>query len=172
MVRKYTQGEIMMVADYVKTYFPNARVIQRVRLGSAPEDAKEKYGVDAANRLFKSSFKWADAVVIEDSRVIIIEGKIRTMVNAISQLQYYEVLWKKSEEYQEYWGLPVELWLVAPWFDESTREFAESKGIKCVEFVPDWIEKYLDKMQHYQTAKYRIEREKERMLVKEARRKM
>jgi len=168
MTRHYGRHEDRLVSEYIKLYFSKGRVLNRVRLGSAPEDAKKKYGVEMANRLFKTSFKWADAMIIEKHRVIIIEGKIKAVLTAISQLKFYGLLFRKSEDYEKYWDLPLELWIVAPWFDEETREFAESEGIRCVEFVPDWIGPYLEERQHYWSSDYKIERERKKEIIEKA----
>jgi len=99
MTRKWEPVEHRLVAEFVTKMFPGQRFALRVRLGTVPEKYKKRYGDQFAERWFKVTKKWADAVVFKNDEIIIIEAKVFGKYTAVYQLTEYAKLFYETPEY-------------------------------------------------------------------------
>lgn len=88
--------------------------------------------------------RWADAVILEDDKVTIVEAAIRPQPGKISQLELYQMLFPHTPEYEAWRGVPIHLLLLYSIEDSATILLARRKGIKCVQYVPLWLPAYLE----------------------------
>jgi hypothetical protein len=144
MLRKeYLQRERRYVPEYVdKTYPERVAVFYNMAVGPAPEDLTSRYP-DMPLEQFRRWRFWVDAIVVLKDRVILIEGKIRTIAGAVGQLLLYRNLLPKTPEMAPYKALPVEMLLVTARPDPRIIEMAASSGIRVDIYRPDWILDYL-----------------------------
>ena len=94
---------------------------RRVRLGVLP--TKE------LNRMYLTILRWADAIVIKDGIVFIVEAKLRAQPGVISQLQLYDKLFGQTPEFSQYWLWPRKLMILSSVVDLNMVELASDKGI-------------------------------------------
>lgn len=101
---------------------------RRVRLGPYPTNEMGK--------MYMTMLRWADAIVIKEGIVYIIEAKLRPMPGAISQLELYKQLFTATLEFKQYWNNDVKLILLTMMPDLAIAEMCSRKDIAMIIF--DW----------------------------------
>ena len=141
--RMWQPREMQMVTEWLTKTQIGKRWMTRVRLGSPkpavprPEMSVEEIAMIGVWR------RWADAVILEDTKVTIVEASIRPEPGKISQLELYRVLFPHTPELAAWRGLPIDLILLYAIEDSATILLAREKGIKCIEYKPFWLPAYL-----------------------------
>jgi len=135
------QLEARLVNEYISQNFPYSPQWRRVRLGPLPDKLN-------AN-MYKSALRWADAVVIGNGVVVIIEAKMTADTGAIGQLDYYADLFSRTPEFSLYWRLPVKKLFLTAVDDQQLRSYCAEKGVEYVFFCPPWAKLYLKKRFNY-----------------------
>jgi len=141
--RKWEPRELRLVSEFCEQNFPEYRYILRFRLGEIPPELVYPGLTPEEIRLIGVWRRWADAVVITPTKIIIIEAAIKPDPGDISRLELYERLVPFTPELVEVRELPVEKWLVFAIEDPAITAMAEERGIVCVRYRPKWIEAYL-----------------------------
>jgi len=127
------QREIRFLNEWLRLKYPTALIWKRVRLGPIPD---KKLG-----NLLKITLRWADAVVYDGEKVIIIESKLRPDLGAISQLKEYGRLFYETPEFEMLRDKPVELHLLLPYEWKDMVAAAQREGIIVDIFKPAWLYK-------------------------------
>ena len=141
--RHWEPREMRMVSEYLAQNYPDCITMTRVRLGPITWSdgvPVEEPGEAAVLGLFR---RWADAVIVDDKSITLLEAKIQPDPGVISQLEYYSTLLPKTPELSPYMGLKRRLELIYAVFDAGIVDYARSRGIVCVHFRPPWLEKFL-----------------------------
>ena len=73
--------------------------------------------------------RWADAVIVKDGVVYIVEAKLRPSPGAIGQLELYAQLFPSTLEFTQYKNYPIKMLLLASIPDLAIAEMASKKGI-------------------------------------------
>lgn len=98
----------------------------------------------AEARFVKRSFRpIADAVVVLQDEVHLVECKIRDDRGKIEQLLIYEYLFPKTPEYRPHWKKKIRKILLTPKDVGGLAKFLEKYGIEVVQYKPPWILEYL-----------------------------
>lgn len=123
-----------MVQEYLRAFYRNYPQWRNLRLGVAadPEEA----------RLMQVTLKYADAIVVTDTDLLLFEFKMEPKLDAIGQLQGYEELIPLTPELSKFAHLPIKKILVTTREDRNVRATAENNGIQYVIFRPSNIEQY------------------------------
>ena len=103
------QKESILLTKYLAEFHRTHLQWKRVRLGIPANPEEAKY--------LSVCLRWADAVVIDEGFVIIIETKLRPDLGAIGQLEGYKELFKVTPEFIAYENWPIKLVLVSPIMD-------------------------------------------------------
>ena len=135
--------EARLVAEYLAVRFPNATTRQHVRLGPIKPFMSTEDLTPAERALAGVWRRWADAVVIEDTRVVIVEGSVYPDPGLISQLDLYLRLWPATPEYAQYARTPVVGLLLTALDDPTIRQLAAERGHLCAVYRPPWADGYL-----------------------------
>lgn len=101
---------------------------RRVRLGVLP--SKE------LSRMYMVTLRWADAIVIHEGNVLIIEAKLSPRADAVGQLLLYEKLFKNTPEFKQYWNNPIKKVFLCPKLDTQLAELCSEKEIEYVVYDP------------------------------------
>lgn len=142
--RDWTPRETRLVAEYVVRAFPDARVILHPRLGPPlPRSDLGRFSEDEARVVGHILRRYADAIVVERDRLLVVEAKIVLEPGVISQLLLYLELVKTTPELEPYGGRPVEGLIVCAVLDEATAALAVRSGLRVVTYRPPWIDEYL-----------------------------
>jgi len=160
------ENEARYVSDYILERFPGERYKLRVPLGNAPERWIEEMGAEKALRSYRSYRPEADAIVITEEKMILIEGKIFRVMDGISKLVVYRFLIPDTPELSEYQDRPIETRLVTPQPPYWATRFADHEGIEIDMYEPDWIQHYKERYNRYWTSEERAERAKRREVLK------
>jgi len=132
-----------MLSEWVTKTQAGKRVLQRVRLGSPrPEVPRPEMSPEEV-AMIGSWRRWADAVILEEDHVTIIESAIRPDPGKISQLELYAMLFPHTPELKAWAGLPLTLILLYAIEDPATIMLARQKGILCIEYKPYWLPSYM-----------------------------
>ncbi|RLE76534.1 MAG: hypothetical protein DRJ44_03865 [Thermoprotei archaeon] len=134
MARVYERREDKLLKEFLQKYFPDWLTWKRVRLGPVPKPEEYKW--------YQVVRRWADAVVYNGEKVIIIEAKIRAEPGAISQLLLYDKLFPKTPEFRLLKDKPRELLLLVGFPDPEVDELAKEHGIKVAVFCPKWLKEW------------------------------
>lgn len=146
MARKWQPRELRLLSEYLAERYPNERAMTRVRLGSLqPRGDHGRFAADeeAALGVWR---RWADAIVIAKAELILIEAAIRPDTGEPSKLEIYRDLIPLTPELEPYRALPVQMELVYAVEDPVVTEYAERRGIRCVQFAPPWLLEYFQEM--------------------------
>ena len=106
---------------------------RRVRLGVLP--TKE------LARAYTTILRWADAIVLKDGIVYIVEAKLRASPGAIGQLELYKKLFKNTLEFTAYKEWPIKLLLLCSMIDLNIVEMCSDKEIIYKVFTLDEVNK-------------------------------
>jgi len=102
---------------------------RRIRLGVMP--TKE------LARMYSVIMRWADAIVLKDGVVLIIEAKVRPKPEPIAQLELYKKLFLQTPEFSAYKNWPIRLILLTSTLDLNIVEFCSEKDIEYEMFTID-----------------------------------
>ncbi len=115
----------------------------RMRLGGVSEDERGVFPAGVSDRIFVVTQRYADAVCIMDDRVEIWEAKLIRPLTAITQLQLYERLFRRTPEFGAYVDADIRLAIVTPIRDRDLEDIARDSGIEIHYWEPDWVTEYL-----------------------------
>ena len=151
--------ERLLLAEYIKAFYPNHRVKLGCPLGPVAESLIFEYGAAKAYKVARPMRPEVDALIWDDKRLILVEAKILRWVDGLSKLPLYSSMVPQTPELQEYISWPRVVRLVIPFVQENMAAVASSWGIEVVQFSIPEIDKYLtEELPYYQTAEYRQKR--------------
>jgi len=143
MPRKYTIVHEPYLIEWLSKNFPPGTWITNVRLGVPKREMLEAAKTPEERRALKLWTAQADAVVLLDDKVIIVEALVRPEWWKIEQLLEYGQLFKHTPEFAGHWHKPIELVLLTVDVDPFHQMIAEQRGVRVVIYRPPWIESYL-----------------------------
>ena len=155
MPRRWNPREMRLVSEYLAENYPHAVTMQRVRLGTVPEELIIPGMEEAEIRMLTVYKRYADALVILPDELILIEAAILPDLGDISKLLAYEILLYNTPELKEYLDRPVTKQLVYAIRDDLIVMLAHRSGIVPVQFSPPWIKDYLKELYGYVQKKRR-----------------
>ena len=141
--RRWQPREMQMLSEWLAKTQQGKRWMTRVRLGSPrseyprPDMSIEEQAMIGVWR------RWADAIILTDTEVEIVEAAIRPQPGKISQLELYAMLFPMTPELEPWHGLPLHLILLYAIEDPATVALARQKGIRCIQYKPLWLDAYL-----------------------------
>jgi len=137
------QRERRYVVEYVNHAFPTRRtVLFNPAIGPAPESLTAAHP-EVSLEAFRRWRYYADAVVVMQDRLILVEAKLRKPDRGIGALIMYAPLVKETPELAPYVNLPLEMRLVVPRPDPRIVQVAASHGINIDVWAPQWALDYL-----------------------------
>lgn len=125
------------------------QVFFRMRLGGVSDGERAVLPAGVSPRVYMVTQRYADAICIFSDHVEIWEAKLIRPLTAVTQLQLYEMLFRKTPEFARYIDAEVELHLLTPIWDPDLTEICGRSGIEISMWEPDWVTDYL-------TSYYRI----------------
>lgn len=146
MPRQWQPRELRMLSEWLAETYPRQEYMTRVRLGRIEPRVDSDGLTDEEIRQIGVHRRWADAVVLLQDRVILVEAKIRPQPGVISQLELYARLLPHTPELAKHANKPVEMVLLHAIEDDLVNQLAREKGIQCVYYRPAWVDKYLDEL--------------------------
>jgi len=134
---------MQLLNEWLAANYADALVMTRVRLGTLA-DVETRTGLTYERQRALSVWRrWADAIVITQRMVRVVEAKIRPDPGVVSQLKLYLRLVPHTPELEQYLSRPRKGVIVYAVEDPQIREMAKEEGFELHYFRPDWIEPYL-----------------------------
>lgn len=137
------QRERRLLAEWLALRWPDARVQQQVRLG-AYQPSISTSGLDRTE--IKALGVWrryADAIVYERSRLVLIEASIPADVGYVARLQLYKRLVPLTPELEEFRSLPVAMLYLCAIEDPIVTAIAREAGIAVEVYQPSWVAEFI-----------------------------
>lgn len=141
--RKWQPREMQMLAEWLAKTHAGKRWMMRVRLGAPKPSTPTAEMTEAEAAMVGAWRRWADAVILEDDKVTIVESAIRLGPGKISQLELYKMLLPHTPELRAWRGKPIHMLLLYAIEDPAVIMLARQKGIECIEYIPLWLPDYL-----------------------------
>ena len=137
------QRERRYVVEYVNAKFPDRRsAVYNSVIGPPPETLTAAHP-EVPLQSFRRWRFYADAIVVMQDRLIIVEAKLRKPDRGLGALLMYQPLVKQTPELKPYINLPLEMRLVTPRPDPRVIATAAKHGIVVDVWAPDWVMAYL-----------------------------
>jgi len=137
---------MQLLHEWLAKNFPNNIVMTRVRLGAPLGELLSEDLTPAERRMFGVWRRWADAIVILQDKILLIEAAIRPNPGKIAQLELYEMLIPQTPELLPWKDLPIEKILLYAIEDPAVTYLARQKGIRAIYYRPPWIDAYLEEL--------------------------
>lgn len=130
--------------EWVIGHVKPQQVYFRMRLGGVSVDEKGALPAGVSERIYMVTQRYADAVCILDDRVEIWEAKLIRPLAAVTQLQLYERLFRRTPEFAAYVDVDIRLAIVTPIRDPDLEDIARDAGIEIHYWEPEWVTEYLE----------------------------
>lgn len=129
--------------EFIAWHLVPRQVFFRMRLGEIPSDIEEELPEGMSKRIYTVTQRYADAILIYEEHVEIWEAKLIRPLAAITQLQLYEKLFRRTAEFAAYRKADIDLHLLTPIRDPDLEDICEHAGISTTYWEPDWVTEYL-----------------------------
>lgn len=140
---RFAYGETRFVSEYVAARYPDAIVKERMRLGPLVPLSADSDLTDAELKMVGVFRRFADAVVITKSELIVVEGKMRSTPGAVAQLHLYQELLDSTFDLYDYLSLPRALELVVAIEDPAVTRMAVTFGVRVATYRPAWLPQWM-----------------------------
>lgn len=130
--RKRVNWERLLMYEYVNTFYADKPHWFRVEVGPIPGEHNDM--------TYSRLRRWADCIIRMPDHMLLIEGKMRTKVEVVSQMLTYKYLLPQTPMFIKYKDLPIKLLLICAIIDNETRKFVEDAGIEVEIFKPSNFE--------------------------------
>ncbi len=147
-VRTYQQREMRMLSEFIAREYPTDRVLINQRLGVVSPSIEVEGLSPEEVRALGVFRRYADAIVIQPDRLIIIEAEIRPSPGVVSQLDLYERLLPTTPELADQRGKRIQkmiLWVIP---DPVLETIAREHDIVVRQYIPAWINDYIGSLDH------------------------
>ena len=148
--RTWQPAETRLVAEYLAIHYPDARTLQRVRVGRIPSELPDGGLSPAELAMLGVWRRWVDAVVFDGLTVLLIEASIRPNPGKVSQLDLYMRLFPATPEFADYRAADLRGRLVFAMEDPVVCGLAAERGYTVAVFRPPWVDAYLATLFHRQ----------------------
>jgi hypothetical protein len=128
--------EKRMVAEYVLLNYKTCPQWRNARVGDYKEAGVSNY--------YAFLRRWADAIVIDGSKAVIIEGKVKPNPGVISQMLLYMREFPRTPEFTAYKHLTVKGLVLCVFPDANVEEMAKEAGLEWVVYKPTFYGEILD----------------------------
>jgi len=144
--REYSPREMRLVADFIAKHYPKAHWKSNVRLGMHHPQLHAEFLSEAEQRMVGVFRRYADAIIFESDKIILIEAAILPQPGKVSTLEMYKMLIPSTPELSKFKDLPIEMVLLCAINDPFLTTLAREKGIEVVMFRSAWIEEYIESL--------------------------
>lgn len=139
--------EPRLVSEYCLTRWPRAIVMHDVPLGPNEKTVVDENGKHMELTNWRPFRPRADAIVITESELWLIEGKVLRVLDGLTKLPFYAELIDETPELEPYWNLPVKMLLITPSLPGWGATLAMRFGIIVEYFHPPWVHDYIEGVQ-------------------------
>lgn len=149
MTRLWQPRESRLLSEWIQKTYPENKVMYRVRLGPYPGWAQKMIEEGVPSELYKIYQRWADAIIILQNEVILVEAKIKANPSVIGQIILYATLLPKTPELSSIKDMPIRKLILTALRDPDVEELAKTFGIEIAVYAPTWVIDYLKELRKY-----------------------
>lgn len=137
--KKREEVEQLYIAEYIAMRFPNAKkIMYQVPLGGTPYQLAQGVAGVTPKWFWRFGYR-ADAVVVSDNTLYVIEAESRRPVNGLSELLVYLASVDDSPNLGPYKLLERKGILLTTIMDRRTYEECLKHNIEYAFYRPEWI---------------------------------
>lgn len=142
--RRLVQASTTLLAEWCALYHPSKTVLYEHRLGPVPQSAIGVQVTPAIARMLARSNSYADALIVDDSQLLVVEAKVIALPGAISQVVYYSRLVPQTIDLAPYRALKVTALVLSAVDNPIVAAMANEQGVLYQVYSPQWISDYLN----------------------------
>lgn len=132
-------GEMRLIGEYVARTYGDATIFLRLRLGQLEPGPGAGDLSESERRTYNVYRRWADAVIVRPSELILIEAKMRAEPGVVAQLDLYARLLPYTPELRPYLNRPLVKELLVAIEDPVVSMLAREQGIRVSVYLPPWF---------------------------------
>jgi hypothetical protein len=137
--KRYAWGETRLLMEYLADRYPGAVWKTNVQIGALAPHIPRPGLSEAAQKLMGKYRRYADAVVITPTELVLVETTIIKAVQKVGQLMDYVLLLPETPELQESLSLPRRAELVSAIPDPRAEALCKQVGVGFVVWEPAWL---------------------------------
>jgi hypothetical protein len=156
------EWEAEYVSEYCSQAFKGATVVFHFRLGTWPQPLTAGELTPEEQAMLKVRMRWADAVVIQPDKLVVIEGKLRAseFLKGLGELQLYRHLVAHTPEFEKFKDRTVVGRLLLPIEDPAVALIARQQNLEVAIYQPTFWPQFLTAIQPRQGRSIRPEESK------------
>lgn len=159
MPRKTRQVETRLVAEYLLKEYSKFPCLTKVPLGQVPNSLMESEGYQKALGIMRPFRPECDALVVLPRYLVLIEGKLWSVINGLAKLPLYKSLVPGTPELKQYMPREILMELVVGWTNPNLETMARSADVAVKVFSPPWVADEVERQHKYWTADYQRARQ-------------
>lgn len=132
--KKYRAWERKLAWEYMTKFYRNKPKWFRHEVGGLPQGKNDA--------IYAKVRRWADCIMIDDNRIVIIEFKMQARPSTVGQILTYGEMFKETPEFEAYRDWPVHLKIVTARTDEATAKMAERNGVELEIYKPEFFDEW------------------------------
>jgi len=141
--RPYLPREQQLLTEWLAIHHQGDLTMTRFRLGVLEDPPPGSSNYAQRQAMLTRWRRWADAVVVEADRLLVVEAKIIPDVGVIAQLQLYLKLVPKTPELTPYLNRQIVGVLVTAADNPELNAMAAEAGFEAHIYHPAWVDDYL-----------------------------
>ena len=146
------QFERLYIAQYCAERWPEGGYTLGVPLGPIPADLIKSLGYEGAAAYFRPWRPEVDAVKYFNEGLLLLEGKVFKVLDALAKLRWYGELARTTEEFRPWASAPVTLRVVTPRATDIFRQLAQASGVAIDIYQTPEVMAHAEKYEKYWTS--------------------
>ena len=140
--KKLFQVERRYIQEFIEEYFKKKQWFRlNMRVGPIKEELLRRFPTMPPS-MFKTSLLTADAVVVQEGVLYIVEAKIYQPITGLGELLIYRDSISETEELRPYWKLRKHMILVKPFESLNLDRKIQRYGVEVIIYHPLWVLEY------------------------------
>lgn len=137
--RPQQRVERRYIVEYVEKTYPTALARHyNLRLGTVADEHRASVPNQPA-AFFRVTLPYADAVVVTENEILVLEAKVYEPEKGIGQLRRYARLIPATDDLKIWGSRPIRTILVTWRSTFPLIEDANANGVQMVIFLPEWL---------------------------------
>lgn len=142
MTRPYVRSHERILIEYLEKHYPLGSWTTNVRVGRPLPEVEAIALTPKEKRMLEVTMPIADAVILLEDEVVILEVETEPKITSVCQLELYGHLFGTTDRFRQYWDKPRRLIVVSTIENDLLRWWANIHGVSWVVYEPIWWEEH------------------------------
>lgn len=142
MSRKGVRVHERILVEYLSKNYAPGTWTTNVRVGQIRPDLEHMFLTPKEKRMARGLTYIADAVVLLENEVVILEVETEIFIKAVCQVEFYSHLFGTTERFKDHWSKPRRLIVVSITESDLLRWWANMHGVDWIVYTPVWWEEH------------------------------